>query len=146
MLVAALLVTALAVLAHMHVTLQTYHPVARITSPDGLVFTAVQDAKRERRDCGKANQTFLEPVKTQCIGCKVVIARCERELEAFEQAVYEGQAARHYQVFATGVRLAIDGPAELARASCELMAGELVKRGARTASCLPPREVKTSSG
>ena len=44
MLVAALLVTALAVLAHMHVTLQTYHPVARIASPDGLVFTS-----RERR-------------------------------------------------------------------------------------------------
>jgi hypothetical protein len=69
----------------------------------------------------------------------VVIARCERELEPFERAVYEGEANKHHQVFATGLRLAIDGPPELAAASCELMAQELVKSGVRFARCLPPR-------
>jgi hypothetical protein len=139
-LIAVVLIAAASVLAHMHVVIQTYHPVTRIASPEGLVFTAVQDAKKERRDCGKANERFLEPIKAQCKGCKVQIARCERELEPFERSVYEGEALRLHQVFAVGVRLAIDGPPELARASCELMAGELVKRGVRAAHCLLPRK------
>jgi hypothetical protein len=138
-LIAAVLIAAAAVLAHMHVVLQSYHPVVRVSSPEGLVFTAVQDATRERRDCGKANERFLGPIRAQCKECKVVIARCERELEPFERSVYEGQALLHHQVFATGLRLAIDGPAQLAAASCELMAGELVRRGVRSAACLPPR-------
>jgi hypothetical protein len=143
-LIAVVLIAAASVVAHMHVVLQSYHPVTRIASPEGLVFTAVQDAKKERRDCGIANERFLEPIKAQCRGCKVVIARCERELEAFERSVYEGEALAHHQVFATGLRLAIDGPPELARTSCELMAGELLKRGVRSAQCLPPREARVS--
>jgi hypothetical protein len=139
-LIAVVLIAAASVLAHMHVVIQTYHPVTRIASPEGLVFTAVQDARKERRDCGKANERFLEPIKAQCKACKVQIARCERELEPFERSVYQGEALRLHQVFAVGVRLAIDGPPELARASCELMAVELVKQGVRAAHCLPPRK------
>ena len=139
-LIAVVLIAAASVLAHMHVVIQTYHPVTRIASPEGLVFTVVQDAKQERRDCGTANERFLEPIKAHCKTCRVVIARCERELEPFERSVYEGEALRHHQVFATGLRLAIDGPAELARASCELTAAELVKRGMRSAHCLLPRK------
>jgi hypothetical protein len=139
-LIAVVLIAAASVLAHMHVVTQSYHPVTRIASPEGLVFTAVQDAKKERRDCGQANERFLAPIKAQCKGCRVQIARCERELEPFERSIYQGEALRLHQVFAVGVRLAIDGPPELARASCELMAQELVKRGARTAHCLLPKK------
>ena len=139
-LIGVVLVAAASVLAHMHVVVQRYHPVTRIASPEGLVFTAVQDALAERRDCGRASTLFLEPIRAQCKGCKVQIARCERELEPFERAVYQGVALEHHQVFAIGLRIAIDGPPELARASCELMAVELVKQGVRAAHCLPPRK------
>ena len=131
-----------AVLAHLYVVSQTYYPVVRISSPDGLVFTAVQDPTRERGKCSAANKRFLGPIKTQCEHCKVERARCERELEEFELAVYEGRALAHHQVFATGLRLAIDGPKNLSKASCELMAGELLKRGVRSAACLYPRPEK----
>jgi hypothetical protein len=140
--IALVLLAVGAVLAHMHVVSQTYHPVAQISSPDGLVFTAVQDPTPERSACGAANERFLKPIKSQCAQCRVVLARCERELEPFELSIYEGSALGHHQVFATGLRLAIDGPQAAARASCELMAGELVKAGVRSAVCLAPRPEK----
>src|SRR5918996_4831790 len=91
-------------LAHMHVESQTYHPVVRLASPDGLVYTAVQDATHERQACGAANDRFLRPVKQGCKACEVVVARCERELEGFELEVYEGKQIAHHLVQGPGVR------------------------------------------
>ena len=138
-LIAVVLIAVGSVLAHLYVVSQTYHPVVRINSTDGLVFTAVQDPTPERRECGAANERFLRPIKTTCPSCKIELARCERELEPFERSVYEGKALSHYQVFATGLRLAIAGPARAAKESCEMMAGQLVKLGVRSAVCLSPR-------
>ena len=78
--VAGLLIAVSVALAHLHVVSQTYHPVVQLASPDGLVYTAVQDSKHERQECGAANDRFLAPVKQQCKDCRVVLARCEREL------------------------------------------------------------------
>jgi hypothetical protein len=137
--IALVLVAVGSVLAHMYVVSQTYHPVTRISSPDGLVFTAVQDPTPERRACGAANERFLMPIKSICTQCKIEIARCERELEPFELSIYEGRALTHHQVFATGLRLAIDGPPQAAKASCDMVADQLVKLGVRSAVCLYPR-------
>jgi hypothetical protein len=145
-LVALALVTVGSVLAHLHVASQTYHPVTRVASPDGLVFTAVQVATPERRACGAANDRFLAPVKALCAQCKVMVARCERELEPFEAAVFQGKAAAHYLVSATGLQLAIQGPEPTARESCELMAGTLKKMGVANALCtFPASENKKAS-
>lgn len=138
-LIAVLLIAVGSVLAHMHVVSQTYHPVTRVASPDGLVFTAVQNPTQERRKCGEANERFLGPIKQQCSQCKVVLARCERELEPFEVLVFEGKAATNYQVSAPGMRMAIAGPPELAKVGCEMIAGALLKGGHRSAVCLAPR-------
>ena len=85
-------------LAHIHVLSQTYHPVVRLHSPDGLTYIAVQDAKQERQACGAANDRFLRPVKKGCKGCEVVTARCERELEGVELAVYDGRQMAYHLV------------------------------------------------
>ena len=138
-LIALVLLAAGSVLAYMHVVTQTYHPVTRVSSPDGLVFTAVQAATQERHECGVANERFLTPVKTLCTRCKVMAARCERELEPFERAVLQDEALTHYQVSAKDLHLAIEGPAAAARESCELMAGALRKMGVPSAACLFPR-------
>jgi len=137
-LIAVILLAAGSVLAHMHIVTQTYHPVTRVSSPEGLVFTAVQAATRERHECGAANERFLTPVKNLCAQCKVMAARCERELEPFERAVLQDRALGHYQVSAQGLHLAIQGPQEAARASCELMAGTLKRMGVASAACLSP--------
>jgi len=137
-LIALILLAAGSLLAHMHIVTQTYHPVTRVSSPEGLVFTAVQAATRERSDCGAANERFLTPVKNLCTQCKEMVARCDRELEAFERSVFQDKASGHYQVSAQGLHLAIEGPNEAARASCELMAGTLKKMGVASAACLFP--------
>jgi hypothetical protein len=125
-------------LAHIHVLSQTYHPVVRLHSPDGLTYIAVQDAKQERQACGAANDRFLRPVKKGCKDCEVVVARCERELEGFELAVYDGRQIPHHLVSGPGVRMAIQGPEAAAKASCEQIASQMVRDGLRVATCLSP--------
>lgn len=137
--VVAVLLGAVSVwLAHLHIVAQSYHPVVQLSSPDGLTYTAVQDATQERRACGAANERFLRPVKEGCKNCQVVLARCERELEGFELAVHEGRQLPHHLVYGPGVRVAIAGPEPKARASCEHIAGEMVRSGLRSAVCVKP--------
>lgn len=136
--IALVLIAAGSVLAHLHVTVQTYHPVVRLTSPDGLTYTAVQDPTRERQACGAANERFLAPVKQHCKDCKVVLARCERELEGLELALMEGEPLPHHRVLSRGMRMAIVGPKDTAKVNCDFMAGELVRHGMRSAACVYP--------
>jgi hypothetical protein len=136
--IGAALIAVSAWLAHLHVVAQTYHPVVRLASPDGLVYTAVQDATHERQACGVANDRFLGPVKQACKGCEVMIARCERELGGFELDVYRGKAIAHHTVQGPGVRMAIEGPQPAARASCEQIANQLAKSGLRSSGCVHP--------
>jgi hypothetical protein len=140
--VAAVLIAVSVWLGHLHVVSQTYHPVVQLSSPDGLVYTAVQDAKQERQACGDANDRFLAPVKRECKQCKVVVARCERELGGLELAVYERRQLAHYIVTGPGVRMAIAGPDAIARASCQQIAEQMVRSGLRSAACVLPPEIK----
>lgn len=135
--IAAVLIGVSAWLAHLHVLSQSYHPIVRLSSPDGLVYTAVQDPKNERQECGAANDRFLDPVKQGCKKCKVEIARCERQLEGFELAVYERRKIPNYVVSGPGVRMAIAGPAATAKASCDQIVNEMVRSGL-SAACLSP--------
>ena len=135
--VAAVLIAVSVGLAHLHVVSQTYHPVVQLSSPDGLVYTAVQDAKSERQACGAANDRFLAPVKKECGQCRVVLARCERELDGLELAVHERRRIAYHVVSSPGVRLAIAGPEASAKASCEQIAAQMVRSGL-PAACAHP--------
>ena len=139
-LIALVLIAVGSWLAHLHVASQTYYPVVRVTSTDGIVYTTVQNEVSERRACGAANDRFLKPIKEMCKECQVVYARCERKLEGFELAVAEGAPIPHPQVIAPGLRIAVAGPAEAARATCEFIAGDMVKRGTKSAACIYPRK------
>lgn len=136
--VAAILIGVSVSLAHLHVVSQSYQPVVQLASPDGLVYTAVQESKHERQECGAANDRFLAPVKQQCKQCRVVLARCERELVGGEElALYERPQVAHV-VTGPGVRLTITGPDETAKASCEQIANQMVRSGLRSAACVHP--------
>ena len=126
-------------LAHMHVAAQIYHPVAQLTSPDGLIFTAVQDETGERRECGKANDRFLAPFKSLCKQCQIVFARCERALTGLEAELAAGHSLPHHQVLSPGLRLAVAGPDPQAKQTCDFIAADLVKRGYGTAVCVGPK-------
>lgn len=138
--IAAVLALVSAVLAHMHVVAQRYYPMVKVATPDGVTFIAVQDMTRERQACGEANDRFLEPVKARCKECKVLAARCERVVDgAEERALLEGRPTPGYLVVAPGLRVAINGPDHTARASCEYIASDMLKRGLRGATCLPAK-------
>jgi hypothetical protein len=136
--VALVLIAIASALAHMHVQSQIYHPVVRLSSPDGLLYTAVQDPVAERRACGAANDRFLVPIKGACKACQVVYARCERKLEGLELALYHGAPIAQHRVIGPGLRMAIDGPAQTAKAACDYLAADLTKRGVRSAACVVP--------
>ena len=70
-----------------------------------------------------------------CKDCKVVIARCERELHGFELDVHQGRV-RYPVVKGPGVRMAIEGPQALP--ACEQIATAMVRNGVRSAACVKP--------
>lgn len=131
-----------AVLAHVHVASQTYHPVVKISSPEGLVVTVVQDPVAERAACGEANRRFLKPLRERCKPCEVIYARCERRLEGLELAVLTNQQVPYYQVVAGPARLIVSGPKNSEREACELIANDVVKLGILSAACVFPRNEK----
>ena len=133
------LIAAGAWLAHLHVAAQTYHPVVQVLAPEGLTYTAVQDPTSERSACGAANERFLGPLKAQCRQCRVLYARCARSLEGLELAIYEGKPIPQHLVHAPGLRIAIAGPAGMAKSSCDFLAGDMVKRGVRNTACVYPK-------
>lgn len=133
--IAIVLVGVASVLAHLHVVAQTYYPVVQVASPGGLLFTAVHDATSERTACAAANDEFLAPFKSLCRDCKVLAARCERELDGFDAALTLGKALPHHLVSAPGLQLAITGPEEVARLTCDHIARAASAPGVR---CLPP--------
>lgn len=137
--IAAVLCIAGAVLAHMHVVAQRYYPMVKVASPEGLTFVAVQDMTPQRQACGEANNRFLEPVKALCKDCKVIAARCERVIDGGEErALLEDPG---YVVVAPGLRLSISGPENSAKANCEYIAGDMVRRGLPGAACLRSKSI-----
>lgn len=135
--IAALLVGAGAILAHLHVVAQTYYPVVQVTTPEGLHYTAVFDRTDERRACGDKNDQFVAPFKMMCRDCDIVTARCERELSGLELAISEGKSIPYHRVIAPGLRMAIAGPESIARLGCDTIAQGLNARGMRVA-CIHP--------
>ena len=133
------LIAAAAWLAHLHVAAQTYYPVVQVLAPEGLTYTAVQEPVSERSACGAANERFLGPLKAQCAQCQILYARCARSLEGLELSIHEGSPISQHLVYAAGLRIAIAGPAGLARSSCDFLAGDMVKRGVRNAACVYPK-------
>jgi hypothetical protein len=125
-------------LAHYHVANQSYYPVSKLTSTEGYTFLMVQDRVARREECGKANDRFLEPIKTRCVLCSIVYARCERELNGLEFALLSGDAVPMHVVVAPGMRLAMEGPKDRERRECESLAATLVKAGHKSASCAFP--------
>ena len=137
----ALLVTAMVLvlggfIAQLHVAAQTYHPVVQVESADGLKYTAILDPVDERRACATASHEFLEPVKTDCPACRIVYARCTRDLDELDVGMATPTPQAYWLVEMPGVSIAIDGASDKARRTCQLMASDVTKRGVPAARCV----------
>lgn len=139
---AATLLAAGALIGHLHASMQTYHPVMKVATPDGVAYTVVLDATPSRPACSTAGKRFLGPIREQCPDCDVVSARCESELEDLALALDSEQPLPMYVVAMKGARVAIAADDARARAACDLIAGDAVRRGALRASCIFPATVR----
>jgi hypothetical protein len=135
--IALVLIAAVGTLAHLHAASQTYRPVVSIASPDGLTYTAFLDLTAERTACAAANGDYLATVRSQCLDCKVVLARCERVTEGADAAF--PQFRPEHRVVSEGLMLDIGGPHDKASATCAYMAKDLIRQGLRQSACLPPQ-------
>lgn len=126
-------------LAHLHVAAQSYYPVAQVLTPDGFTYTIVQKVRDERGACGEANERFLDPVKGACKDCKVLYARCERQLTGVALALSKGYGEPHYMVVSPGLRMKVEGPRGKARSVCDQIAADIAKLGYDSAACIYPR-------
>ena len=137
-LVIMVLLAAGAVLARYHVSNQRYYPVTRLASSDGYTFHVVQDRVDTRGACGVANDRFVAPLKEGCPQCRLVYARCERELQGLELQLLMGEPVPLHVVVAPGLRMAMEGPAATLRGDCESMAAAIVREGVASAACAYP--------
>ena len=64
--------------------------------------------------------------------------RAARALEGLELSIQEGKPIPQHLVYAPGLRIAVAGPAGMAKASCDFLAGDMVNRGVRSAACVYP--------
>ena len=132
------LLVAGAMLARYHVANQRYYPVTRLASSDGYTFHMVQDRVDTRGACGAANDRFVAPLKQGCPQCRLVYARCERELQGLELQLLMGEPVPLHVVVAPGLRMAMEGPAATLRRDCESMAAAIVRTGVASAACAYP--------
>jgi hypothetical protein len=84
------------------------------------------------------NDRFIKPIRDHCKQCRVVYARCDRQLTGVEAALLEGQPLPHHIVFSPGLRMAIIGPDAPAKQSCDFIASDLLKQDYRPAICVNP--------
>lgn len=125
-------------LAYLYAASGSYYPVLRISSPDGLTYTALLDETADRGACAAANERFLAPLTSQCKECKLVFGRCESKADALDLFLHRGEGVRQHLVVSSGMRIALMGPEDTVKAACELIVADLRKRGVRPSSCVTP--------
>jgi hypothetical protein len=123
-----LLVLAGSTAAQMHVAMQSYYPVIRVSTVEGVTYTTLLEPAEDRSRCAAASKVFLASLKAGCEDCEVHFARCEREPEGAE-ALSGAQAAQRPFVSLPGLRIDIDGPTVPAARGCEAIARDLAARG-----------------
>ncbi len=136
------LLVAGAVAAHYHLENQHYYPVTLMESADGYSFHMVQNQVKSRVECGKANDRFVDPLKGQCNQCRIVYARCERELHGLELKLLMGEPVPVHVVVAPGLRVGMEGPADRVKLDCEFIAESIVRAGLPSAACAFPGTVR----
>jgi hypothetical protein len=135
-LIAAAVLLAGGVIAHFHVAAQSYQPMMRVVTPDGVAYTVVLDAVQERRACGVASEQFVATIKADCPECRVAFARCRREGEGLPAVAAELPSGReHSLVSMPGLSIRIDAPTAEARRTCEWIAESVTSLGVPAARC-----------
>src|SRR5262245_52357998 len=118
---------------------QTYVPVVRVRTSEGFFVTAVQSSTGTKKACGESLERFLRPLEKSCPGCTIESSSCAAELAGMELALAKGEEVPVYTVTSNGVRLALVGPPQAVRRTCEQIVAHAQLMGTKNASCVLPR-------
>ena len=114
-----------AIAAYLQVGERPYYPVATVSTPGGLTYTAFSEETRGREACNEANQRFVADFRAGCADCAVTYERCESKADALKLRVaFSGPV-----VLSRGVSLGVAGPRELSVAACQQIVKDLAQRG-----------------
>jgi hypothetical protein len=137
-LLATLLFLAGITLAYVERQEQSFTPIVRLRSYDGLYMTLVQAQTSKRRACNRTIDEFVEALERTCPTCSVDSSECARKLDGIDGALARGDRLPIYTVAADGMRIGVVGPSQVVRAACEGMASQFVSNGSKGAACIAP--------
>jgi hypothetical protein len=117
---------------------QSYIPLVRVRSTEGLYITLVQARADRRSACNDRVAAFLTELGDSCPTCTVEASECATKLEGMDMALADGKALPIFTVAAEDIRVGLLGPPSTVRAECEVMASQFVMNGMKTAACVAP--------
>src|SRR5258708_7024394 len=120
---------------------QTYIPLIRFRTPEGLFVTAVQAPAKSRPACKASIDRFVQQLGSQCRDCALE-TQCVVELSGMDLALSKGDDVPVHTVLSKGARLALVGPPRTLQRSCEQLALQVGSTG--NASCVTPRKASSS--
>jgi hypothetical protein len=140
---AALLFVGGITLAYVEKKDETFIPIVRVRSIEGLYITLVQPRMARRSYCQATVDGFIKALDGACASCAVESTDCATRLEGIDKALANGDRLPIYTVLAEGMRVSVVGPPHAVRAACEGMATHLVMNGWKMATCVTPSVPKT---
>jgi hypothetical protein len=117
---------------------QTFTPIVRVRSTEGLYITLVQSRADKRGACNARVGSFIDALGDSCPTCTIETSECATKLEGMDMALAEGKRLPIFTVSAGELRVGLLGPPHTVRAECEVMATQFVLSGLKTATCVAP--------
>jgi hypothetical protein len=109
-----------------------YYPVARVSAPEGVALSFLQDQTRTEADCQAANQRVTATMLASCKECSLAEARCAG---APPEALDRTTAGPQDMIAAKGLKILITAPPVAAHALCQSLAAGIAANDA-TAKCV----------
>jgi hypothetical protein len=109
------------------------YPVARITAPDGIALTFLQDQVKSTEDCQTANRRVTQAMLASCHDCTLAESRCSADAP---QELSAASGGTQDLVTATNLHILISAPPATAHTLCRTVASGIAASD-KTAQCVP---------
>lgn len=117
---------------------QSFSPLVRVRTENGLFMTLVQKQVPGKTLCDAVVDKVVEQFGRTCPTCTVESTDCASKLEGIDQALALNQPVPVYVVSSDDIRIGILGPPNSVQARCEGMASFMLRAGVKSAACVPP--------
>ena len=117
---------------------QSYVPVVRTRTTEGMFLTLLHEQVKDRRVCQQTVDRFAALLRS-CATCTIESMECATGLAGVDKAVADDRPVPLYTVAAERVRISLVGPPNIVRSQCEAIASHMVLNGLKSAACIYPK-------